>query len=331
MPSIVYYSARNNPIAINYRLRRDFRLNGAKVEIPNGVVRKVDDIDEERFLKQEFGSLILEFIDTIRSNVPSSDLALFYNNFNDVKTRVRDFKKLNFLCNGNVVARWVPKSKTVELSGDNSLLTINHELFHVSSTYKDLERDMYFSGFHQYKSSKNQIGLGLNEGYTQYLAEKYFSHLPIFKAYPFEKSVADVIELIVGERMQSLYFNANLDGLVLALERYNSRENIYRFIRGLDVLCSHMNDRKLSRNSNLIRVDCAKGINLFLIETYVKKLILEFGELNEDEIYHKLGPLLVRIPNKVRIDGEDVSIFDACTLRDNLRDVFAEYDGKIRL
>ena len=137
MPSIVYYSARNNPIAINYRLRRDFRLNGAKVEIPNGVVRKVDDIDEERFLKQEFGSLILEFIDTIRSNVPSSDLALFYNNFNDVKTRVRDFKKLNFLCNGNVVARWVPKSKTVELSGDNSLLTINHELFHVSSTYKD--------------------------------------------------------------------------------------------------------------------------------------------------------------------------------------------------
>ena len=278
---------------------------------------------------------MIEFINTIKKNVPASDLTLFYNNFNDVNTMIKDFKVLNLVCGGHVAARWVPKSKTIELSPDNYQLTINHELFHVSSTYKDLEKNMYFSGFQQFKSSDKQIGEGLNEGYTQYLAEKYFSHEPILKAYSYEKRIAEAVELITGdEKMKSLYFNADLKGLIDVLKQYNSEENIYDFIRTLDFLNKHMYDKKLTHNSSLIKIGCVKSINSFLIQTYVKKLILEYPGLRVDvnEIFDRLSPLLIKIPSEVKVNGKATALFDDEIFREILGDAFSGYelneDGK---
>ena len=299
-PTIIYYTA-GKPIKTNYKLKKDFKLKGVKTSVlPTEVLRKVDDIDEAKILEQQFSPSIIEFINTIKQNIPNSDLTLFYNNFNNIKTSVKNFKISNLLFDEHIGAQWLPEENTIELSEDNYRTTIDHELFHASTTYIDPKSHIIFCGFQQIKNINNQIGEGLNEGYTQYLAEKYFSSHPLLKAYSYEKKIAEAVELIVGqEKMQSLYFNANLKGLIDALKQYNTEENIYNFITTLDFLNKHSRDKHLTPNSNKIILNNLEYINSFLIKTYMQKLILEFPEEKIDvrQLIENIYPILTKIPN----------------------------------
>lgn len=299
-PIIIYYTA-GKPIKTNYKLKRDFKLKGVKTSaLPIEVLRKVDDIDETRILEQQFAPSIIEFINTIKQNIPNSDLTLFYNNFNNIKTSVKNFKTSNFLFDEHIAAQWLPKKNTIELSEDNYSSTIDHELFHVATTYIDPKSHDIFCGFEQEKNTGNRIGEGLNEGYTQYLTEKYFSSHPLLKTFTYEKSIAAAVELIVGqEKMQSLYFNANLKGLIDVLKQYNTEENIYKFITTLDFLNKHLRDDYLTPNSNKIILSSMEYINSFLIKTYMQKLILEYPEEKIDvrQLIENTYLILTNIPN----------------------------------
>lgn len=298
-PTIIYYTARK-PIKTNYKLRKDFKLKGVNTSIlPTEVLRKVNDIDESRILEQQFGPSIIEFINTIKQNIPNSDLTLFYNNFNNIKTSIKNFKISNFLLDKHTAGQWSPEENTIELSKDDYKSTIDHELFHVSTTYIDPKTHIIFCGFQQIKSANNQIGEGLNEGYTQYLTEKYFSSHSLLKSYHYEKRIAEVVELIVGqEKMQSLYFNANLKGLIDILKQYNTEENIYKFITSLDFLNKHLNDNYLTTNSNKILLNSLEYVSSFLIKTYIKKLILESPKEKIDvrQLIENTYTVLAKIP-----------------------------------
>lgn len=328
-PSIIYFSARK-PIKTNYKLRKDFKLKGVKTAVlPNEVLRKVSDIDEAKILEQQFGSSIIEFINIIKQNIPDSDLTLFYNNLNNIKTSVKDFKISNLILGEHTGAQWLPLENIIELSASNYKSTINHELLHVATTYIDQKTKTVLSGFQQIKNENNQIGEGLNEGYTQYLTEKYFSHTDILKAYPYEKRIAETVELIVGqEKMQSLYFNANLNGLIETLKQYNTEENVYDFITTLDFLSKHSTDKKLTSNSEQIIINCLKSINSFLIKTYIKKTILEHPDKDIEikEVLEKLIPLLTKIPSSIKINGKSINLTDQDLMMEIIDDALSSFE-----
>ena len=50
--------------------------------------------------------------------------------------------------------------------------TIFHELFHMASSYLDKENKILYGGFYQSSKGLN-IGRGLDEGYTELLANRY--------------------------------------------------------------------------------------------------------------------------------------------------------------
>ena len=108
-PKVLYYKTERQ-ITDNYDLKKDFKLKGVNTAIlPIEVIRKCNDIDEERILKQQFGESIINFINVIKQNIPDSDLVLFYNNFNYIKTSVKNFKLLNAIFGEHVAAQWIPE------------------------------------------------------------------------------------------------------------------------------------------------------------------------------------------------------------------------------
>ena len=116
-----------------------------------------------------------------------------------------------------------------------------HELLHMSTTYK--KGIITLCGFYQAIGGKHQIGVGLNEGYTEILNERYFSNLFPTASYINQKHLALGIEEIVGkETMEKLYFDANLAGLIDELSKYVSKEEAVTLIREIDE--DHMNEKK---------------------------------------------------------------------------------------
>ena len=317
-PTIIYY-ATTKTVSSNYRLRRDFKVKDITTKtLPVDVIRKIEDIDETKILQHNFSPLVNEFVEIIKENIPSSDLTLFFYNFNDLKITKADFKLSNLIFNESVGGMYVPKYNTIKLDNDFEQ-TIDHELFHASTTFFDSDNNTVFSGFQQIKDWKYQIGEGLNEGYTQYLTEKYFGNKhSIFNAYPYEKRIAEMVEIIVGkEKMQSLYFNANLRGLVECLKQYNSEENIYDFITTLDFLNKHLEDKYLTPSSNEIRINSLKRINAFLVQTHIRQIILEYPneKWDKEKMWNKIFPLVEKIPN-LQVNGKNFIIIDEQSIID---------------
>ena len=116
----------------------------------------------------------------------------------------------------------------------------------MSSTFYRESDGMIFCGFAQGYKGKKIIATGINEGYTQLLAERYFGESKdILKAYSCEKSIAEKLEMIVGkEKMQSLYLNANLYGLIQELKQYEDENTIMQFISDVDFLNMHLKRKK---------------------------------------------------------------------------------------
>lgn len=272
-PIIIYYTVRK-PISTNFNLIKDFKIKNANTAaLPVEVVRKFDDINEKEILKKQFGPLIMEFVEVVKENIPEIDLTILFNNLNTLNSSIKSFKLLNLILGSEIAGQYDPKNNTLELSKSNYSLTIDHELFHASTTVVDNTAGIIYCGFQQITSKNKTIGEGLNEGYTQYLTEKYFGKKrPLLKAYVYEKRIAEIVEKIIGEKkMKTLYFSANLNGLVECLKQYSSEEDVYRFINALDFLNKHMKDKYLIPSSTEIIMNCLKYINSFLVKVCLRK------------------------------------------------------------
>ena len=167
---------------------------------------------------------------------------------------------------------------------DNKIRIINesnslwHELLHLSSGRYDKTTLTEYNGYRITKYSKFHlgidldIGMGLNEGYTQLLTERYFSDRKILPDYTLEKYVAETLENVVGrEKMEKLYFNADLLGLIRELQKYISNREVINFLNTLDYMsnvlayisqCKKENKAVLREN---IIAGC-RNINHFLMK-----------------------------------------------------------------
>lgn len=120
--------------------------------------------------------------------------------------------------------------KDRRISKESIYSTLIHELLHMAST-REFE-DGILTGF----EIPYLLGLSLNEGYTEYLTEKYFTKgIEYVKSNSVNLFLAKGIENIIGsEIMQKHFFNADLNGLINELSKYATREEIIRLLFLID-------------------------------------------------------------------------------------------------
>lgn len=335
-PSIIYYVVKRE-ISPSYNLRKDFKIKNVKTKaLPIEVIRKNNDIDEERLLKQKYGSLIVDFFNTLSQEIPNEDLTLLFNNFNTLTTATKNFKLSNYISRKNIAGQYIAEENKIELSDKKYELTIDHELFHASSTIVDLITGIIYTGFSQIINESKYIGVGLNEGYTQHLTEKYFGKKKkILTAYAYEVNVAEAIELIVGEKqMQSLYFNANLYKLIDILKQYNTEEKIYDFITSLDLVNKYVRQNINSFKAAQIIINTLIDINWFLLETFINKIIYENSDRKDYKILisenkESLKNFVSMLPQKIKFKKRSFRLLDEDILGDKLMDIVSNYESNL--
>ena len=168
-------------------------------------------------------------------------------------------------------------------------ITLYHELFHASSSYHNESVEEVFSGFHsQQPNLKRNIGLGLNEGYTELLTERYFGKYED-SGYKNEMHYAKLLEHIVGSSiMQTLYFNHDVNSLIVELTKYNSLKNALKFLDDLDtfIILDELTKDKMKSINDIPFVEYTKWFEernnhikliyffffFFFIESYLNKI-----------------------------------------------------------
>lgn len=143
-----------------------------------------------------------------------------------------------------------------------------HELFHLSSTFRDNEN--IYSGF-CYQTPNAEIGRGFNEWYTSLLCHSYF---PVDgnksqDSYHIERVAAQVIDCIL-DGIEDFYFSSDLNGLVTTLEQFDTRDNIIKFLKNLDYITSVIKYRK--KANDLLTEDISHQIYETLMAWYTKSL-----------------------------------------------------------
>lgn len=253
---------------------------------------KYDDINFDTLVSMKFGEEFLEFTNVILSKFYYANLTNFYNNLNEIKVGKYDRKKGKKPFSRVMLGYYDLKENIIKLDEDYASVIIFHELFHMaSSVYLN---GIYYAGFRQYSTDNYvSIGKGLNEGYTQLLTERYFGHNSDFgKVYEYEMLIAGKLEKIVGKyKMQELYLNADLYGLIKELKEYASYEDIINFIQCLDFMNSNLNDNKAKLFRTNLIIKNIKIINSFLVKTYLVKLKREVSReiINNDSMVIKLS------------------------------------------
>lgn len=282
-------------IAINYNSLRGKNVIDKKASEKNTKILSKEFIKENKINKQnlnknidkDFAKIIREFIDVLENNLPHCDFQL-------LNKKIETLKVNTVSCLKHAYGSYFPKDNIIilDLSYKNKTIkdTLIHELLHMAS----------FSGFDQLilvnkRKLIEHIGIGLNEGYTVLLCERYFN-INAQYTYEFLKHFSKSLEKIIGkEKMEYLYFSKNLYGLINELKNYEKNNlEILNFIKALDSLCKNFDSINPIKNMKVIQNVIL--INSFLITTYMNKL--KMSELSNEEKENKLNEFIKKLGNK---------------------------------
>lgn len=173
------------------------------------------------------------FVETLSNNCRNIDFTYFNSNFKTIefdlsnlseKTDDEYFEQGNYDVyeNRNKIHLYVFSSAY-------------HELMHSASTNFS-NKDAIYCGFNMISRTEAvSIANYFNEGYTQLMVEKYFN-VPSQGFYDVLVEIAQAIEDIVGEdKMEQLYFKADLKGLIGELHNYNDLDSIMDFFYDVEL------------------------------------------------------------------------------------------------
>lgn len=230
---------------------------------------KINKDEINKIKKSVMGTELIKFRKKINKHFKSEDLNLLNNNIKSLKIKIKYFApeilllkfasgKYNLKRNKIVLIKYFKKDST------------NHELFHMATSFYDKNLQIGFCGFQQIIFLKKEtIGYGLNEGYTELLANRYFNECTNFSNYSYDVCTffaSKLEEIIEKNRMESFYMTADLFGLYKYLLIFDAEENIVNFIILLDSLipkASSFNLNKFQTHYELIQ--------LYLAKWYIKK------------------------------------------------------------
>lgn len=230
---------------------------------------------------------LLIFYRVLLTNFNENDLNTFYHNIRSLK--IDEFSG-NVSKSKNVAFETLAFYKfivnTIYIKDKNKIDTLYHELFHMSTAKR--EKNVLFTGFRTVDVNNNiGFGEGINEGYTQILAERYFDNSTKGN-YNIFVYIMLLVERIVGkEKMQSLYMQSSLYGLIDELKKYASFEDISRFITYTDYLIRNIYTKNNSDKKVAIMGEMCKYINMFIVNTCINKWKLNPPQTDEE--YHIMG------------------------------------------
>ena len=273
---------KNNTSPKKYKISFDIDdINEAVIPeeiIPRGQKRVFDLTGKDEILKKYIES----FMEMIEANYSEKDLNYYHKNINDLK--VNDgFNFKYFLIRlliSNSAGFYDSQTNEIRINNykEDSLETnIFHELFHMASTFNG--SNVIYVGFNQYnKNTSRSIGDGINEGYTEFLAQKHSSEDSTRISYPYEIQVINILKDIIGEeKMTSLYLTGNLKGLISELSKYSSVDEVIEFIVLLDSITKNhylFCDRELLREIERRK----EKVDLFLAKIYFNSKESEIEE-----------------------------------------------------
>lgn len=202
-----------------------------------------EDYDITEYIKyKKIEKILIRFEKVLKNKLSHCDLSAFYINLKslDFREKLSLGDMIYKVLNRNLIASYSTgenkltvyrKSKSEEEKEDD----VTHELLHMASSRDDGEYS--FCGFEEWSYSGIYLGRGLNEGYTEYLNQKYFSNIKDNKSYAKERHLAAGIEKIVGTKlMEQLYFSSNLHDLIIKLSEYSPQSEVIKLIKKMDDL-----------------------------------------------------------------------------------------------
>lgn len=161
-----------------------------------------------------------------------------------------------------------------------------HELLHMSSTKED-ER---FNGLSYAKKVENRkgyniIGDGINEGYTEYLNQKYFSRNVNIKYYYLEKVLVAGIENLIGkEKMERLYFIGTFFDFLDEFKQYFDKdENMVDLIFKIDLLRKIDDSEKIKSIFTEAKNEIAE-LNLKKLNNNYKNDKINYSEYKKEQL-----------------------------------------------
>lgn len=223
-------------------------------------------------------SEVIEMIDKVKMfcnflelNRDSSELVNFHRNLRDLKVNLLfNYKDLDFSGMYDVI------DNTVHINYNRLDMAIFHELLHMASRNSE---GIVNCGFTKVCSHEIKY-IGLNEGYTDLLSERYFSG---DCTYQMERNISFLLEKIVGKNdMEKLYFQANINGLVSLLSNYSDEKDILIFLDDVDYVYNHIEDESDDAFNTKLYLT-----GKYLLETFYlkQKKKLEEGLLYDKFIY----------------------------------------------
>ena len=127
---------------------------------------------------------------------------------------------------------------------DKKKTTLTHEILHSSSSnpyYAAVGFNRLFGEIKEIELEQNEIGRGLNEGYTELINNRLFKEKSY--SYILLNKIAYLIELLFEnkEDMKNYYFNNNLEGIIYELNKYIKEEEIIELLIDIDELYYNKN------------------------------------------------------------------------------------------
>ena len=229
----------------------------------------------------EYPQYIQDFVNTMKDH----DLNYFYHNLRELEIyAVKD----NKMYIKNARADYNIAQNEIECVLEDINADIMHELLHVASRAET--RDRLYCGFMQVLNDGYGIGIGINEGYTALMDDRYFMNYDESKeeaaryTYPILKHICRKLDALVGQKeMENFFMTADLKGLHEQLSMYSSERKTDMFFLNVDLLYKKVYDRNFPKVRQSL--DLYQKIMMYLAECFMTrfKLQLDDGEFTQEE------------------------------------------------
>ena len=247
------------------------------VILPPSLLSKIDDFDDSR-VEEAFKNEIIDFYKKLSEHFSDEVLANFTHNIKDAKIKRESFLRILQKYGGY----YSPAFNTIKISALSPKSTLTHELLHLASCKIDKKNEVCYSGFLQFRIDENgkeqEIGRGLNEGYTEVINRRYFHpESKTAKIYEYMYKISRCLEKIIGRSlMEESYFKGDLLSVTNKLSEYLNYNELQYFLDKLEFLFQLFikdNGNTITDHNSIQK--SFEEVNNLLIKAYINKLVSE--------------------------------------------------------
>lgn len=236
-------------------------------------------------IKDDKLGVLNNFQNTLKNT--SFDLSLFYRNLETLKISPQKFTKTYRFETG---AEYHMLFNEISYNPECYQNAIYHELLHMSSNL--VGNHVIFNGFSQSNPKSGEIfGFGIKEAYTCILDERYFGSYDKKNyyqgVYQISRDIVLILEELIGQdKMELLYSQADLVGLIKELSKYYGKSAAIDFINYVDKI-SYYNEISDYINP-IISVIAFRFCMTYLGRCLIKKYTLEYKNDKDQGKYKRL-------------------------------------------